>query len=213
MTADVAPHDRARYWDERYEKTGDERVSWHQTRPNVSLELIDALGVRPSAGVIDVGGGSSRLVDELAARGFTDLTVLDVSPTALDIACRRLDQPARVSWLPADILTWTPTRQWDVWHDRAVFHFLTDAAERATYLRRLGYALAPAGVFIVGTFAQHGPDHCSGLPVVRYDKDELGKTILAAIPAATIVATRDETHTTPTGTTQPFTWVAGTMSA
>ena len=108
MTADIAPHDRARYWDDRYEQTGDEHVSWHQARPNVSLELIDTLGVEPSAGVIDVGGGSSRLVDELVARDFTDLTVLDVSPAALDIARRRLDHPAGVTWLPTDILTWTP---------------------------------------------------------------------------------------------------------
>ncbi len=212
MTAGTAPHDRARYWDERYEQIGDEQVSWHQARPNVSLELIDALGVDPSAAVIDVGGGSSRLVDELIDRGFTDVTVLDVSPAALDLARRRLDDPAIVTWVATDIFTWTPTRRWGLWHDRAVFHFITDPADRTTYLRRLAHALAPTGLFIIGTFASDGPDHCSGLPVSRYDKDELGDTILAAIPTATIAATHDETHTTPSGTTQPFTWIAGTTS-
>lgn len=213
MTADTAPQDRARYWDDRYEQLGDEHVSWHQARPNVSLELIDALGLDPSAGVIDVGGGSSRLVDQLLARGFTDLTVLDVSPAALDIARRRLANPPGVSWLSTDVLTWTPTRRWDLWHDRAVFHFLTDPAGRTTYLHRLAHALTPTGVFIIGTFANDGPDHCSGLQVSRYNKGELGDTILAAIPTATITATRDESHTTPTGTTQPFTWIAGTTAA
>ena len=143
---------------------------------------------------------------------FTDLTVLDVSPAALDIARRRLDHPDRVTWLPADILTWTPTRRWDLWHDRAVFHFLTDPADRATYLRRLAEALAPAGAFIVGTFADDGPDHCSGLPVSRYNAQELGDTIIASIPGARINTTCHEVHATPSGTAQPFTWIAGTTA-
>jgi trans-aconitate methyltransferase len=212
MTADPASHDRARYWDDRYEQLGDERVSWHQARPDVSLELIDALGVGRSAGVIDVGGGSSRLVDELIARDFTDLTVMDVSPVALDIARRRLDHPASVNWLPTDILTWTPRRRWNLWHDRAVFHFLTAPADRTAYLRRLVDALTPTGKFIIGTFANDGPNHCSGLPVSRFNQQELADTIIGAIPGATITTTRNEVHATPSGTTQPFTWIAGTTA-
>ena len=135
-----------------------------------------------------------------------------MAPTALDIARRRLDHPSRVTWISTDILDWTPTRRWDLWHDRAVFHFLTDPADRAIYLRRLAEALAPAGVFIVGTFADDGPDHCSGLPVSRYSRQELGDIILAAIPGARINFTCNKVHVTPSGTAQPFTWVAGTTA-
>lgn len=209
MTAGDAPPDRARYWDDRYEQIGDEHVSWHQARPTVSLELIATLGIDPTAGVIDVGGGSARLVDELLNRGFTDLTVVDVSAAALNIARHRLDDPGKVTWIPTDILTWTPTRRWHLWHDRAVFHFLTDPAARTTYLRCLARTLVPTGAFIVGTFSTDGPDHCSGLPVSRYDKDQLANTLLAAIPSGAITSTREEMHLTPSGTRQHFTWVAG----
>ena len=136
------PHDPARHWDDRYECFGDVNVSWFQARPDTSLELIDALGVRPSAPVVDVGGGNSRLVDELVARGFEDVTVLDVSATALRLARRRVGDPDVVTWLRADILTWRPPRRWGLWHDRAVFHFLTEPADRATYLGNLERATA-----------------------------------------------------------------------
>jgi trans-aconitate methyltransferase len=179
----------------------------------VSLELIDQLGIDPTTAVIDIGGGSAPLVDELLARGFADVTVLDVSAAALDVARRRLGDAPAVTWVHTDLLTWTPTRRWALWHDRAVFHFLTEPADRHDYLRRLADALTSDGAFIVATFAPHGPDQCSGLPVSRYDAESLGDTITAAIPRATIVATRDEDHTTPAGATQPFTWIAGILSA
>lgn len=208
-----ATHERARHWDDRYQQAGAKHVSWFQTRPTMSLQLIDAIGVDTSTAVIDVGGGSSPLVGELVARGFDDITVLDVSRTALDIARRGLDKPHGVTWLHADLLSWTPTRHWGLWHDRAVFHFLTAPADRATYLRHLAASLTANGAFIIATFAPDGPDHCSGLPVSRYDAQTLTDTITTAVPTATISASHDETHTTPSGMNQPFTWIVGTITA
>jgi trans-aconitate methyltransferase len=213
MTAPVGPASRGRHWDDRYERFGAEHVGWFQARPEMSLDLIDELGIDPSTPVIDIGGGASSLVDELLARGFGDVTVLDASGAALEIARRRLTNPDDVIWLRTDVLSWTPTRRWGLWHDRAVFHFLTEPADRADYLHRLAEGLAPTGAFIIATFAPEGPDRCSGLPVCRYDAETLNETITAAVLGATIVATRAELHITPSGTTQPFTWTAGTVAA
>lgn len=212
MTA-AAENGRARHWDDRYEQVGATHVSWFQSHPTMSLKLIDALGVDTSTAVIDVGGGGSPLARELVARGFDDVTVLDVSRTALDIARRSLDNPHGVTWLHADLLSWTPTRRWGLWHDRAVFHFLTAPADRATYLRHLAAALTANGTFIIATFAPGGPGQCSGLPVSRYDARTLTDTITTAVPAAAIIAAHDEIHTTPAGIDQPFTWIVGTLTA
>ena len=211
MTPAISPDDPARHWDDRYQRIGDLHVSWFQARPDTSLELIDYLGIDPSTPVLDVGGGNARLVDELVARGFQDVTVLDVSAHALRLSRRRLDTPDVVTWLHADVLTWRPQRRWGLWHDRAVFHFFTDPADRATYLENLDRALQPGGSFVIGTFAPDGPDRCSGLPVRCYDRTALGDEVLAALPAAAVSAWRDETHLTPLGATQPFTWIAGTL--
>jgi SAM-dependent methyltransferase len=212
MTPAISPDDPARHWDDRYERIGDLHVSWFQARPDTSLELIDFLGIDPSTPVLDVGGGNARLVDALVARGFQDVTVLDVSAHALRLSRRRLDTPDVVTWLHADVLTWRPQRRWGLWHDRAVFHFLTDPADRAMYLVNLERALQAGGSFIIATFALGGPDRCSGLPVRRYDRTALGDEVLAALPAAAVSAWREETHMTPSGATQPFTWIAGTVS-
>jgi hypothetical protein len=135
-----------------------------------------------------------------------------VSHTALEIARRRLAEPDAVTWIQADVLSWSPTRHWGLWHDRAVFHFLTDRTDRTTYLRELARALSGTGSFIIATFAPEAPEQCSGLPVTRYDAGTLDELITAAVPGATIVAARNETHITPRGTTQPFTWTAGTVA-
>jgi len=209
MNDPPAPHDRSSYWDDRYQQVGDTDVSWFQRHPIVSLDLIAAASIEPSTPVIDVGGGGARLVDHLLARGFTDITVLDVSGTALDRSRQRLAGPDAVNWLRADVLTWQPTRQWGLWHDRAVFHFLTEQIEQADYLDRLRNALCPGGTFVIGTFAVDGPDRCSGLPVCRYDAISLGGAIVSAIPTATIGTACREVHTTPNGSQQPFTWVTG----
>jgi SAM-dependent methyltransferase len=213
MTEHVAPSEpgqRGAYWDGRYERIGSKQVSWYQTRPQMSLALIEALQVGTFAEVIDVGGGSSTLVDELLRRDFTDITVLDVSASALAIARHRLGDPDNVTWLRADMLTWEPDRKWDLWHDRALFHFLTSFEDQATYLQRIPAALRPGGHFIIGTFAADGPDHCSGLPVERYDAPGLIDRVDAALEDVRIVEQRREIHTTPHGISQPFVWIAGT---
>ncbi len=213
MTEHVAPSDpeqRGVYWDDRYERIGSKQVSWYQRRPQMSLELIDALQVGALTAVLDVGGGSSTLVDELLRRDFSDITVLDVSVSALNTARRRLGDPDKVTWLHADLLTWEPARDWDLWHDRALFHFLTSSEDQTVYLQRLHGALRPGGIFIIGTFAADGPDHCSGLPVERYDSPGLIDRVNATLHGVRMVEQRREIHTTPNGVSQPFTWIAGT---
>jgi SAM-dependent methyltransferase len=201
---------RGAYWDDRYQRVGSLGVSWYQSRPEVSLELIDALQVDVSTGVIDVGGGTSTLVDELLERDFNDVTVLDVSASAIATARQRLGDPANVTWIHADLLTWEPSRDWGLWHDRALFHFLTSSEDQDAYLRRMHHALRPGGAFIVGTFAADGPDRCSGLPVERYDTPGLIGRLSMVLDDVSLVAQRREVHTTPKGVAQPFCWIAGT---
>lgn len=199
--------DRADHWDSAYQDRGAHGVSWFQPDPTVSMELIEMLGVSTDDAVIDVGGGASLLVDSLIGRGWSDVTVLDISHTALEAARERLGSDAPVTWLDQDLLTWSPERHYGLWHDRAVFHFLVDAAERETYLRVLRAAVAPGGSVILATFASDGPEYCSGLSVVRYSAEDLA-TILAGTDFE-VVESRCEEHTTPGGAVQPFTWVAG----
>ena len=198
-------NDRAKHWDDTYARRGTEGVSWFQAVPTTSLRLIDVLGIPPAAAVIDVGGGASSLVDHLVARGFTDLTVLDISDIALVAARDRVGRRAPVSWVHQDVLAWRPQRRFALWHDRAVFHFLVNPADQQGYLATVRAALAPAGAAIIATFAPDGPDHCSGLPVARYSADDLAALLGDAF--AVVEASREE-HTTPTGALQPFTWVA-----
>jgi trans-aconitate methyltransferase len=180
-------------------------VSWYEQRPTVSLELLAALGVGPAQSVIDIGGGASALVDHLLIAGHRDVTVLDIATVPLDIARSRLGDPDTVTWITADLLSWQPVRRWDVWHDRAVLHFLTDDADRDTYRRLLHDSLTPNGAFVVGTFAEDGPTHCSGLPVRRYSIEELA----GVLGAVEIRQKGRYLHRTPSGADQPFSWVAG----
>lgn len=194
--------DRRRHWDEVYVSKDETGVSWFQDVPEVSLELIDALGATPDAAIIDVGGGASRLVDALLARGFGDLTVLDLSSAALAASRARLGGMAgRVAWIAADVCAWEPARTYDVWHDRAAFHFLTEASDQAAYVARLRRALRPGGHVVIGTFAPDGPQRCSGLPVMRHDSDSLARVIG---PEFALVAHRRHEHRTPAGAIQRF---------
>jgi SAM-dependent methyltransferase len=194
------------HWQQVYETRDPNQVSWFQPQPLTSLALIDELGIEPDASVIDVGGGASGLTRRLLERGFTDLTVLDVAPRALEVARNELGPAAAgVRWLAQDVLRFAPERSYRLWHDRAVFHFLIDSADRERYVEVMDSAIAPGGFAIVGTFAQDGPDRCSGLPVARYDADALAA---AFATLGSVVAHRRELHTTPAGTVQPFTWVA-----
>ena len=198
----------AEHWDTAYSTRGVEGVSWYQAVPAVSLELVEALGTPRDASVIDVGAGASFLVDELVARGFTDLTVVDLSTSALEAARRRLPADAPVRWVVADVLEWEPDRLYDLWHDRAVFHFLVAAFDRERYVATLRRAVAPDGKVIVGTFAEDGPEMCSGLPVSRYSAADLSAELGDALD---VLETRRERHVTPRGAVQPFTWVGGTF--
>jgi SAM-dependent methyltransferase len=194
---------REQHWDSAYVAG---RVSWQQANPVVSLELIDALAVGRDAAVVDVGGGTSTLADRLLERGFRDVTVLDISAAALDKGRTRL-AGAPVTWLQEDLLAWRPERRFDLWHDRAVFHFLVTPAEQDAYLRTLCETV-PGGFLIMATFAADGPDRCSGLPVARYSVEALRE---ALGPGFELLETRREEHVTPGGVVQPFTWVAGRM--
>jgi SAM-dependent methyltransferase len=205
----VAPHDRAAHWDDAYRALGVENVSWFEPEPTMSLALLDALGTRPEDAVLDVGGGASTLVDHLVDRGFGDVTVLDVSVVALQEGQARVGPDARVGWLREDLLSWRPPRRYDVWHDRAVFHFLTDPADRRRYLGVLADSVAAGGAVIIGTFAADGPQSCSGLPVARYSPADLCQELG---PLFQPLACKREVHVTPTGVLQPFTWVAGRLT-
>lgn len=196
---------RRAHWDDRYTTIGDTEVSWYEPTPTMSLEAFDAVGVAPPVSVLDVGGGASRLVDALLERGFGDVTVLDVSQAALVAGRERVGARPEVTWLHTDLLVWQPDRKRAVWHDRAVFHFLTDPADRATYRTLLREAVEPEGVIIVATFAADGPEWCSGLPVQRYTADELAAELGSDL---TPVASGGHLHRTPGGGAQPFAWVA-----
>jgi uncharacterized UPF0146 family protein len=185
------------HWDEVYQRLDAAKVSWYQPEPVTSLRLITSQA-RHDDPVIDVGGGASFLASRLVETGFTDVTVLDVSAQALEIAAKR----PGVQQIRDSVLTWKPSRTYRVWHDRAVFHFLTSPADRAAYTATLRAALKDGGTLIVATFAADGPQHCSGLPVVRYDPDDL-----AAELGVTLQAREREEHRTPADVIQPFTWV------
>ncbi len=197
---------RAAHWDGVYAGRAESATSWFQAEPGTSLQLLDALDLDPAAPVVDVGAGASRLVDALLDRGHRDVTVLDMAPAALASARSRLGplREAMVDWIAADLLEWAPARRYRVWHDRAVFHFLTDPAEQAAYRAVARQAVAPGGFLVVGTFALGGPTRCSGLPVARYDPDALAE---ALAPGFTPVLSQRETHHTPWDAEQPFTWV------
>jgi hypothetical protein len=202
---------RADHWDGVYAHQEETQVSWFEPKPAASVELLAAGRVDRHAPLIDVGAGASRLVDVLLAGGFTDVTALDVSGQGLAHARRRLGAEAgRVRWVVADLLDWVPDRRYGVWHDRAVFHFLTNPADRDRYRDVLDGALAPGALVVVGTFAEDGPQRCSGLSTARYSATGLAGELGLGLG---IVASRRVEHRTPSGVVQPFMWVALRRSA
>jgi len=193
---------RTAHWENVYSSKAENEVSWFQESPAPSLELIGLARPSSDAAIVDIGGGASRLVDELLARGFDNLTVLDLSEAALAAAKARLgDKAARVHWVVADITKWYPTQSFDIWHDRAAFHFLTNAADRAAYVACLDKAIKPGGSVIIATFALDGPEKCSGLPVNRYDAASLGEVLGNGFE---LVHARRHEHVTPWAATQRF---------
>ena len=197
--------ERSDHWEGVYGRALSTEVSWYEGDPATSLRLIESVAATPSAAVVDVGAGASLLVDRLLAHGFTDITVLDVSERALSEVRERLgDEAAHVTFVENDVVTWRPDRQYDVWHDRAVFHFLTEPSDRARYVEIATSAVRIGGSLILATFAEDGPEQCSGLPVSRYAPENLVETFSASF---SLVEDVREEHVTPWGVVQPFTWV------
>jgi trans-aconitate methyltransferase len=196
--------DTQSHWDKAYTEKAENQVSWFQAVPARSLAMIAAASPRGS--VIDVGGGASRLVDALLEAGHGDVTVLDISQAALAKAKARLgEKAARVDWICADITEWRPARQWDNWHDRALFHFLTEAEAQDAYLAALKAATHPGSAVILSSFAPDGPERCSGLPVQRYSPTDLARRLG---PGFALYDQAAEHHVTPWGSVQQFTYAA-----
>ncbi|MEJ2453089.1 MAG: class I SAM-dependent methyltransferase [Candidatus Thiodiazotropha sp.] len=194
--------DRKAHWQSIYREKSPLEVSWYQGEPRLSLELVRHCGLRHDEAIIDVGGGASVLVDFLFREGYTDLSVLDISAVALDSARDRMGEAAKhVKWIEADITDFEPLRRYALWHDRAVFHFLTEASDRDKYIACLKAGLRPGGHLVLASFAIGGPERCSGLPIVQYDasklKAELGDEFV-------LVEERAEVHVTPAEKSQKF---------
>ncbi len=196
-------HSPKEHWENVYQTKQADAVSWFQERATRSLEIIHSVGATTDASIIDVGGGASTLVDDLLGDGFQHVSVLDLSASALNVARKRLGSSgSKVTWLAGDIREVSlPQQSFDIWHDRAVFHFLTSPADRAAYVHRVMKAVKPGGHVIVATFAPNGPDQCSGLPVARYAPDQLHAEFG---PAFELIEHAIEEHKTPWGAVQHF---------
>lgn len=194
---------RKEHWDRIYETKEPQELTWFQRSPTVSQRMLELAGATVQSSVIDIGGGAARLADYLLAHGYERVTVLDVSSVALGHSRRRLGPDAeRVRWIVGDVLEVALPEKYDIWHDRAVFHFLTDPSDRRRYSEQLFDALEPSGHAIIATFAEDGPERCSGLPCVRYSphslEAELGRSRFR------LVTSIKEAHRTPRGTEQRF---------
>lgn len=194
--------DRKAHWEAIYRDKSPLEVSWYQQEPKLSLELIRRSRVAHDAPIIDVGGGASMLVDRLLAAGYTELSALDISGRSLACARQRLGATAaRIDWIEADITAFQPSHPYALWHDRAVFHFLTEAGDRRQYIRVLARSLEPGGHAIIAAFAIGGPEKCSGLDIVQYDADRLMRELGREFE---LVETLTEDHHTPGGRSQKF---------
>lgn len=191
------------HWEHVYSTKPTDAVSWYQPHAAQSLALIQASGAPRTGSIIDVGGGASTLVDDLLANGYTSISVLDLSASALEAAKLRLGARAEsVTWLVGDVITARlPERSYDVWHDRAVFHFLTTEPDRRAYVANVQRSVKPLGHVIVATFAEDGPTQCSGLPVMRYSPEALHAQFGESF---VLLRQERETHHTPFGTVQKF---------
>jgi SAM-dependent methyltransferase len=206
---------RREHWEHVYGSRDERQLSWYQAKPDVSARLVRDQAARLPQGktsaVLDAGGGTSALAERLAADGFTDVTVVDIAGPALSAAAGRPGRE-RVTRVRADLLTWRPPRRYQIWHERAVFHFLTEPSDRAAYLATLRAGLAPGGAIVMATFALNGPAQCSGLPVARYNGPGLAAELTAAFgDALTVTGQHAEEHHTPSGAIQPFTWITARL--
>lgn len=199
--------DRKTHWEQVYRTKSPTAVSWYQPEPTPTLDWFERLKVTPNSRIVDAGGGASLLVDALAARGFASIRVIDISAAALDVARARLaDAPAGIAFIEGDVTTpLVEPGSVDLWHDRAVFHFLTDPADRRRYVANIADAVRPGGFALIATFAEDGPLRCSDLDIVRYDENALAAEFESDFD---VVATTRQVHVTPAGREQKFVWVA-----
>lgn len=190
------------HWDKVYSTYSPDQLGWYQKQPEISLKLIAETGLDLDAQIIDIGGGTSLLASLLLKQGYKKLTVFDISSSALCVAQQALaEQAGDINWIEGDILSYTFDQQYDVWHDRAVFHFLTNADDRFKYLQTLNRSLSANGHFLISCFSPEAPAKCSGLPVVRYTPELLQNEIGSEFE---LVNSREELHQTPTGVEQRF---------
>lgn len=196
-------HSPKEHWEKVYQTKQPDAVSWFQEHATRSLELIRSVEASLDANIIDVGGGASTLVDDLLGHGFKNISVLDLSATALDVARKRLGTAGNcVTWIAGNICAVNlPDHTYDIWHDRAVFHFLTEPADRAAYVQQVMRSVKPGGHVIVATFAPDGPEQCSGLPVARYAPGQLHQEFG---PSFELLEHMSEEHKTPWGSVQHF---------
>lgn len=202
----------SKHWNSVYLTKASDSVSWYRPHLDMSWRLVDGLKLPPSTRILDVGGGASTFVDDALERGFGNVTVLDLADAALDVARQRLGaRAASVRWLTGDITRLTlGDAAYDLWHDRAVFHFLTTPEAQDSYLQRLEQALAPGGYLVMGVFGPNGPEQCSGLPTRRWSGEEL----FARLPSGfTLLSTCVDVHTTPRGGSQEFTHLVAQRAA
>ena len=193
------------HWENIYTNKSEQDVSWYREHLNISLDLIQKCRLSPDAGIIDVGGGASTLADDLCELGYVNVSVLDISKKSLEKAKQRLGAKAdRVQWMEGDITrVQLPFEHYDLWHDRAVFHFLTDSSAQQAYVEAATRSVRSGGFIIIATFSPEGPAKCSGLPVQRYDAETLARKF----SECALLDSQMEIHQTPSGTSQSFTYV------
>lgn len=196
--------DRKKHWNEVYEKKKATEVSWYEPMPETSLEFINECELEKDSAIIDIGGGDSFLAEFLLGKGFTNITVVDISEKALERAKERLGEKAdEITWIPADVSEFTPQKKYDLWHDRAAFHFLTEDKQVENYLKTVKEAIKPGGRLILGTFSENGPGKCSGLEIRQYSIKQMQELFSDGF---TSMNCKNVDHTTPTGGTQNFTF-------
>jgi ubiquinone/menaquinone biosynthesis C-methylase UbiE len=194
--------EKAEYWDDIYKKKDEMHQSWFQEKPEKSLEMIDELALPKSSKIVDIGGGESRLVDFLLERGFKNISILDISQESLDTAKHRLGVKSEgIKFLNSDVTIFNPAEKYDLWHDRATFHFLTQIEDIEKYLKIAHEALNVGGSLIVSTFSTTGPDKCSGLTISKYSQDDLKRVFGKYFQNTKCF---ENTHTTPWGANQDF---------
>ncbi len=192
------------HWEKVFETKADSEKSWFQPFPETSVQFIKDLNIPKDAAIIDVGGGDSYLADVLLQEGYKDITVLDISAKALQNARKRLGKKAnRIKWVESDVLNFHPEKKYDCWHDRAVFHFVTDKKDITAYKKQIAGSVKDEGKLIVGTFSEKGPEICSGLPVHRYSQQQLTNTLSRNFKKIKCI---EEIHQTPFNTSQSFTF-------